>query len=179
MALSYDDINTIYEQCKTDCFQQYPIEKWKIKPRSLIITDHKTKYGMAFQNGDIAFNRRFINSKFSTYQLIRTLCHELAHLAAGLEVGHGKWFKELNDLFSQQPLKRCAENGIIDDHGIEFKERVGFSYWLVAQLDNGDTVRVKPVHRRSKQYINYSPSWTKRYRLNQHTVIKFHYEPYN
>ncbi len=179
MPLSHDDINTIFEQCKADCIQQYPLDKWKIVPRSLIITRHKTKYGMAYSNGDVAFNHRFIDSHHSTYQLVRTLCHELAHLAAGLEAGHGQFFKQLNQRFSQQPLQRCLATGISDDHGAEFKQRIGYSFWLVAHLDNGDTVKVKPVHRRSKTYINYTPNLFKQYRIKQLTVASFDYIPYS
>ena len=134
---------------------------------------------MAYSNGDIAFNVRFINSRNSTYQLVRTLCHELAHLAAGLEAGHRKPFMQMNQRFSQQPLQKCLDAGHIDDQGVEFKQRVGYSFWLVAHLDNGDTVKVKAVHRRSKTYINYTPSVFKQYRIKQQTVASFDYIPYS
>ena len=159
--------------------QQYPIDKWKIIPRSLIITDHKTKYGMAYQNGILpSIDVSLVVILAPTNSFEHSVTNWLT-LPQDWMLAMEKIFKQLNHMFCQEPLKRCLENGIIDDdYGKEFKERVGFSFWLVAHLDNGDIVRVKPVHRRSKQYINYTPSWVKRYRIKQQTVIKFHYEPY-
>ncbi len=182
MSLTQYAIEAAFEPCIHHCAALYPMDDWVIEPKQLLFTKHKTKYGMAYSNGDIAINRAFIGST-SELQMIRTLCHEMAHLAVGLQHGHNKVFKQMNALFSRdisalQAMVNTNTDDITDDKGKDVLNKIGYAYWLIAHLDNGDSIRVKPVHRRSRRYAEYRPSLFANYRIKQQKVTKFEYIPY-
>lgn len=169
--LSEEQIKLRFDTIKADLLKQYPIQKWRIKPRSLLWTKHKTKYGMADRFGDVYINRAFITT--SAWCLLdATIRHELAHLYIGLEAGHNNSFNKIAAAFKSN-FRRvpCSEIN-------EFRDQISFKYELYAVCANGSSVFIKNAHRKHIKYTRYKPKLFHYMHIKGKKITWFEYRNY-
>ncbi len=144
-------------------------EQWRIEPRGLQYTRHKTKYGMADIHGVVYINQKFIGSR-AKQLLIATIRHELAHLCVGLEQGHGIEFKRCASLFKADMKKELAAEKA------EIHAAIGHKYLLYAILENQGELLFRKAHRKHPKYSRYKPKRFSYLTINGHKVLAFRYE---
>lgn len=124
------------------------LENWSIKPQKIMLTQHKTKYGMADLDGVVYVNQAFINS--TAHRLLdATIRHELAHLCVGLKHGHNTVFKAKAKQFKATFGKHLKQESQ------QINQAIGFQYHLYAVLVNGEHVLIRKAHRKHKKYTAY------------------------
>ncbi len=138
-------LNAIAECCKI-----IPLDRWVHRPTTIGLTSHKTKYGRAYSTGSIELNKCFIGSQAYT-QMRKTLRHEIAHLSCGIARGHDKIFKLYNKKFGGT----CE----VPKHETEeLKHKIGFKWFVLAHLINGESIPLFAAHKRTKKYLQYETS---------------------
>lgn len=145
-----------------------PLSHWSIKPRGLLKTNHKTKYGMADLNGNIHINQAFVGT--SANQLLdATIRHELAHLFVGLHHGHNAVFKaaefEFGTDFKSIDKKQFQQ----------LSDNIGYKYQLYASFKGGDVILLKKVQRKHRKYTHYKPTVYKYLTIKGRKVVSFYY----
>ena len=145
-----EHINNAYQSSLKHVSDLVPVSQWVVKPVNWLLTDHKTKYGMADVHGQVHINQAFIGSE-ATDLLNSTIRHELAHLCVGLEQGHNRRFKTAERLF-QADFKAVPAAQIK-----QFHERIGHTWALYACFTDRPKVLLKKVHRKHRKYTEYRP----------------------
>ena len=145
------------------------ITVWQIKPKNLVQTTHKTKYGMADVNGVIHINHAFVGTE--AFQLLdATIRHEFAHLCVGLFHGHDATFKAKARQFKAHFGRHLKAESA------QVHAAIGYKYRLYATLANGETLLFRWVHRTHAKYMKYKPSMFKYLTIKGQKVISFSYQ---
>lgn len=148
MAITKDYIESAYHSVLAEVANIAAIREWKVSPKGLGYTNHKTKYGLATPVGEVLINQAFIGTT-AYKKLDHVLRHEFAHLAVGLDKHHNRYFRRVERLFGVDLSLDLSEeqNQVIAKTNPAFK--------LIAHLQNGKEVDLGVAHRRTKKYTEY------------------------
>ena len=139
-----------------DCYQSVlgevanivPLEQWRVQPRKLGFSTHKSKYGQATPDGQVLINTIFVGTSSHT-KLDQTMRHELAHLAVGLHHHHDKHFRRMERRFGVDPTLDLTQE--LD----QLQDKITFKYTVIAHLMDGRVRELGGVHRKTKVYSQY------------------------
>lgn len=149
MAITREHIENAYNTVLAELVKIAAIREWKVAPKGLGYTNHKSKYGLATSEGEVLINEAFRGTT-AYKKLDHVLRHEFAHLAVGLDKHHNRYFRRVERMFGVDlSLDLAAEqNQVI--------AQTNPSYQLIAHLQNGKEVDLGVAHRRTKKYTEYS-----------------------
>ena len=166
--IDHDHINETYWCCLKQVSALVPVTQWVVQPDSWLLTDHKTKYGMADVHGRVHINQAFIGS-VAIDLLDSTIRHELAHLCVGLEQGHNRRFKAVERLFEAN-FRQVPAVQIKHLH-----ERIGHTWALYACFADRPKVLLKKVHRKHRKYTHYRPGMFRYLMYKGQKISSFQY----
>lgn len=138
-------IRSRYNEITNECIDKLSIERWVIMPTCFTISDRKV-LGTANSFGEVSVSRAYIGS-VDYDGLDDTLRHELAHLAAGIKAKHGIEWKRMAVLFGATPSSRGKSTQCVTDSL--------YKYYLVAHMEDGNVLPIKPANRKLKKYTGY------------------------
>ena len=157
-------IFTMYEQALQHCTAQLPLARWKHQPNGLQLDHARQRIGCAYGSGRIQITRHFIGTSEHAF-LWDTLCHEMAHLAAGIRAKHG-------------PAWRCVALSFGCDakatarmpQALANNTRPRWQLWVL--LQNGEELLLRHSHRRSQRFLKAKVG---EYKVQGKAVIQFEY----
>jgi hypothetical protein len=161
-------VEALYQRLQPELDHLIPIDQWAIKPVNWCWTTAKTKYGMADHQGIIHINRYFLETDFD-HLLESVIRHEFAHLCVGLNQGHNKRFKNCEHLFKAQFDRKARQQAN------EYTRLVKYKYMLVAELFNGQSIKLKLTHRKHRKYTAYRYHKYQAYYYQQQAIKTFKY----
>ncbi len=153
----------------TELALQMPVAQWCHEPQGIKVTHHKTKYGMADIDGWVYVNQAFVGTE-AMQLLDATIRHELAHLCAGLQHGHGPHFKAMAHEFKAD----FGEH--LKSESAQVHAAIGYKYLLFATLDNHQEIMFRRVHRKHRKYLNYQAGRFRYLTINGQKVLSFRYQ---
>ena len=169
MIIDWPYIEKKYNEILVELNALQPISHWKIRPQKLKATKHKTKYGMADNNGVVFINQAFVNSS-AVELLAATIRHELAHLCVGLQHGHNQVFKAKAKQFQSHFGKH------LKPQTDEIHQNIGHKYLLYATFEDHQEIYLRRVHRKHRKYTHYKPSLFKFLTIKGRKVVQFIYK---
>ncbi len=158
-----------YQDILSEVSDEEPLSNWAIKPKGLLKTKHKTKYGMADIHGYVYINQAFIGTN-SNDLLDATIRHELAHLCVGLQQGHNHVFKAKAQQF------KANFRHIDKSQHQQVSANIGYKYELYAQFKDGRQLLLKKVQRKHRKYTHYRPTLFKYLTVQGKKVASFVYQ---
>lgn len=120
----------------------HPFQGWDLSRARRVL-------GQAHSDGRVKITSLFLGTR-AHEDLRDTIRHEFAHLIAGLRARHGPKWKAVAAQLGATPLAtgRMASR--------ELRERMEDAPWsLMALLQNGEEILLKPAYRRSAQFLDY------------------------
>lgn len=145
---------------------------WQHPFRRLNFSRARRILGQAHQDGTVTLSSIFLGTT-ALDDLRDTVRHELAHLIAGLSCRHDESWKRVAVELGALPRAR----GLVRSRQLQSKMDDA-PYTLIAVMDGGEEVPLKPAFRRSPQYLHYSFSALGRqYFLRGRPVRAFRYRP--
>ena len=163
--IDYETIVREYEFAIKECASKIPKYKWKHTPTAIKLTSRKRSYGVANIYGEILINKSYIGTNDIAH-LRDTIRHEVAHLVVGIDEGHNRYFKRICRFLGGSPDSTSYSK--------EVNANITHKWKLLMHMENGD-VLTKLVHRRSKAYTEYKPSWKCYRHVNGIKIIRFEY----
>ncbi len=155
MTITLETIRLNHTEALENAISKFPLEKWSIKPTSLVIKPFKSRWGDANSCGTIRINDVFIGT--DNYAKLRdTLDHEISHLIVGLNENHNKIFKRMFSIISHAGR---MENGTIKEKDLEIAyKKIKRKFQLWAQLEGHNDILMGPSARRDSRRVNYKPT---------------------
>ncbi len=168
MTIDWSYIQQQYQTIFAELIQTEPLTQWQVKPSALRPTRHKTKYGMADVKGVVYINQAFVGT--SAINLLDvTIRHELAHLCVGLHQGHNYIFKAKAKQF------KAHFGQHLQSETTQVHDSIGYKYILYANLENGDEILFRRVHRKHKKYTHYKAGKFRYLTIKGIKVLSFRY----
>lgn len=110
---------------------RYPLQHWYHKTPSIQVSSLSGENGLAYSTGLIIINSAYLSTSAVTC-LRNTICHEIAHLIAGLKEAHNrKWKKVFNELCI---LAVDLSRGGHENEMQQVKENIPYKYRLLGYL---------------------------------------------
>ncbi|MEZ9709395.1 hypothetical protein AB4254_12005 [Vibrio breoganii] len=169
--ITIESANHIYTERLKAISTKYPNLKFKVDPKSTLETHtRKMALGLAQPSGDITMHAKLIGTEYHEL-LKRTISHELAHLAVGLEQNHNRKFKLALDAFTHD-----IDHSLADKQLDEFTGHLSYKWSVYANLEDGTRHFVGGVHRKTKKYADYPKDGKLNMSLDGTKVTSFDFE---
>ena len=144
---------------------------WAHPYSGLRFSRSKRCFGQAHIDGTLVLSRSFLGTDASE-DLLDTIRHEFAHLVVGIRHKHNeRWRCAAASLGATPHARGNATNEALNEKMSEAP------FTLVAVLRSGEERVLKPVHRRSRNYLNYRFNpFGQRYQLDGEWIDHFRYD---